>query len=126
MIRRPPRSTRTYPPFPYTTLFRSSLVLPGAGQDLLARPARGHDSDPEAAADLGEGDHVAARAPHRGRIAAATAADPPLVRAVGVHHAELLRTAPDAPDDELAAVRQLAPTGVDARRAGYAPGPPPP
>src|SRR3546814_10260192 len=24
MIRRPPRSTRTYPPFPYTTLFRSS------------------------------------------------------------------------------------------------------
>src|SRR3546814_1872221 len=28
MYRRPPRSTRTHPPFPYTTLFRS----PGAGQ----------------------------------------------------------------------------------------------
>src|SRR3546814_17153378 len=25
MIRRPPRSTRTYPLFPYTTLFRSGL-----------------------------------------------------------------------------------------------------
>src|SRR3546814_3261473 len=27
MIRRPPRSTRTDPPFPYTTLFRSSAKL---------------------------------------------------------------------------------------------------
>src|SRR3546814_8193066 len=26
MIRRPPRSTRTYPLFPYTTLFRSGLA----------------------------------------------------------------------------------------------------
>src|SRR3546814_19076391 len=26
MIRRPPRSTRTDPPFPYTTLFRSSWI----------------------------------------------------------------------------------------------------
>src|SRR3546814_2856881 len=26
MIRRPPSSTRTYTPFPYTTLFRSELV----------------------------------------------------------------------------------------------------
>src|SRR3546814_13492903 len=110
MIRRPPRSTRTYPPFPYTTLFRSSLVLPGAGQDLLARPARGHDSDPEAAADLGEGDHVAARAPHRGRIAAATEADPPLVRAVGVHHVELLRSAAVALEDDLPALGRIAAT----------------
>src|SRR3546814_12471189 len=28
MIRRPPRSTRTYTPFPYTTLFRSDLGIP--------------------------------------------------------------------------------------------------
>src|SRR3546814_5264371 len=27
MMRRPPRSTRTYPPFPYTTLFRSAAYL---------------------------------------------------------------------------------------------------
>src|SRR3546814_17743019 len=27
MIRRPPRSTRTYTPFPYTTLFRSRIAM---------------------------------------------------------------------------------------------------
>src|SRR3546814_16032612 len=27
MLRRPPRSTRTYTPFPYTTLFRSGELL---------------------------------------------------------------------------------------------------
>src|SRR3546814_9022092 len=35
MIRRPPRSTRTYTLFPYTTLFRS-LLLVGAGDAELA------------------------------------------------------------------------------------------
>src|SRR3546814_15179462 len=35
MIRRPPRSTRTYTLFPYTTLFRSPLV--DAGLPILAR-----------------------------------------------------------------------------------------
>src|SRR3546814_2434730 len=36
MIRRPPRSTRTYTLFPYTTLFRSQrrLLAPGAGAHL--------------------------------------------------------------------------------------------
>src|SRR3546814_6221434 len=34
MIRRPPRSTRTYTLFPYTTLFRSALIRPTA---LVAR-----------------------------------------------------------------------------------------
>src|SRR3546814_8208652 len=29
MIRRPPRSTRTYTLFPYTTLFRSPVTVPG-------------------------------------------------------------------------------------------------
>src|SRR3546814_3209690 len=36
MIRRPPRSTRTYPPFPYTTLFRSERA---------DGPARGATAD---------------------------------------------------------------------------------
>src|SRR3546814_7685020 len=33
MIRRPPRSTRTYTLFPYTTLFRSLVVLADATKD---------------------------------------------------------------------------------------------
>src|SRR2546427_13241339 len=39
MIRRPPRSTL----FPYTTLFRSGLVLLGAGVDLLHAAVRDVD-----------------------------------------------------------------------------------
>src|SRR3546814_9295766 len=36
MIRRPPRSTRTDPLFPYTTLFRSLILLAGApGSELI-------------------------------------------------------------------------------------------
>src|SRR3546814_18095407 len=38
MIRRTPRSTRTDPLFPYTTLFRSSQYA--AGETLLSNPAR--------------------------------------------------------------------------------------
>src|SRR3546814_19690523 len=34
MIRRPPRSTRTDTLFPYTTLFRSSIAVGHAAQDL--------------------------------------------------------------------------------------------
>src|SRR3546814_7546678 len=36
MIRRPPRSTRTDTPFPYTTLFRSLFVSPGDSLAMLA------------------------------------------------------------------------------------------
>src|SRR3546814_2842805 len=36
MIRRPPRSTRTYTLFPYTTLFRSRYVNRGYPRDALA------------------------------------------------------------------------------------------
>src|SRR3546814_1807176 len=36
MIRRPPRSTRTYTLFPYTTLFRSYHRVGGAARDELA------------------------------------------------------------------------------------------
>src|SRR3546814_18135914 len=35
MIRRPPRSTRTDTLFPYTTLFRSKVILPAIGPALL-------------------------------------------------------------------------------------------
>src|SRR3546814_17291483 len=41
MIRRPPRSTRTYTLFPYTTLVRS--VVSGAIATGQARPAKGND-----------------------------------------------------------------------------------
>src|SRR3546814_18988100 len=37
MIRRPPRSTRTDPLFPYTTLFRSDRDRPRAGAQRLRR-----------------------------------------------------------------------------------------
>src|SRR3546814_10011524 len=43
MIRRPPRSTRPDTLFPYTTLFRSRLVLPGL-RTLPAREARADGS----------------------------------------------------------------------------------
>src|SRR3546814_11298540 len=39
MIRRPPRSTRTDTLFPYTTLFRSLLVLEAAFQKNLDNPS---------------------------------------------------------------------------------------
>src|SRR3546814_9914971 len=50
MIRRPPRSTRTYTLFPYTTLFRSHLELglddcAALFVDLLAGDRRVHDRD---------------------------------------------------------------------------------
>src|SRR3546814_1708549 len=50
MIRRPPRSTRTYTLFPYTTLFRSALIFErdlraAQGIDTWLRPS-GHRKDP--------------------------------------------------------------------------------
>src|SRR3546814_18456701 len=58
MLRRPRRSTRTDPLFPYTTLFRSDLVIPAlgrgtAGRLLFARPghaAEGGNADDAVAA----------------------------------------------------------------------------
>src|SRR3546814_5238869 len=42
MIRRPPRSARTYTLFPYTTLFRSEVVLAlTREEDMLPRVASG-------------------------------------------------------------------------------------
>src|SRR3546814_15101895 len=43
MIRRPPRSTRTYPLFPYTTLFRSRARLALATARLPDALAQGRD-----------------------------------------------------------------------------------
>src|SRR3546814_1297497 len=40
MIRRPPRSTRTYTLFPYTTLFRTCDIAPAFGNRLLAALVR--------------------------------------------------------------------------------------
>src|SRR3546814_12337801 len=53
MIPPPPRSTRTYTLFPYTTLFRSA----GIGQCLFRR-GRAHDIVGFAGAGLGERDHA--------------------------------------------------------------------
>src|SRR3546814_14972479 len=103
MIRRPPRSTRTDTLFPYTTLFRSpehehpsvgrpgrTLVQVAFGQQPLAAAVGAHDADMKPAAELlGEGDQVAARRPHRSRIAPAIEADAPHVAAIDVPYVEL-------------------------------------
>src|SRR3546814_9488255 len=81
MIRRPPRSTRTYTPFPYTTLFRSC-----ARQERGARAAglcdrrrrlvvlraavRGACDDRGRRGGAGDPDHALARRARRRRIAA--------------------------------------------------------
>src|SRR3546814_3996353 len=41
MIRRPPRSTRTDTPFPYTTLFRSQALRNAAGKEHLGKNGQG-------------------------------------------------------------------------------------
>src|SRR3546814_8417636 len=41
MIRRPPRSTRTDTPFPYTTLFRSLIMTTNAGASDMAKESIG-------------------------------------------------------------------------------------
>src|SRR3546814_10148330 len=51
MIRRPPRSTRTDPLFPYTTLFRSLVEIKAAARDpgdraKIAVIAHDHRTDP--------------------------------------------------------------------------------
>src|SRR3546814_8058605 len=44
MIRRPPRATRTYTLFPYTTLFRSAF--PTAERMALAKKVKSHEDGP--------------------------------------------------------------------------------
>src|SRR3546814_18380290 len=45
MIRRPPRSTRTDPLFPYTTLFRFSICVPNAAVNPYHGPSAGISDD---------------------------------------------------------------------------------
>src|SRR3546814_4508606 len=42
MIRRPPKSTRTYTTFPYTTLFRSGLARNGPASQQQSRDETSH------------------------------------------------------------------------------------
>src|SRR3546814_13064122 len=58
MLRLPPRSTRTYPRFPYTTLFRSDLArIGGAGFERRPRLAIDqHDFVPRLGEIPGRGD----------------------------------------------------------------------
>src|SRR3546814_9070936 len=90
MIRRPPRSTRTYPLFPYTTLFRSCHGIAD-----ITRKASCHRSFPRA---LFIGGALLGR--HRGR----SAPEKILINVV--------RLAPQAADDV-----QIA-TGVAIKAAG--------
>src|SRR3546814_1335985 len=59
MIRRPPRSTRTYTLFPYTTLFRS-----GPHHRVVLADAGGEGERVEAAHDGGVGPDVLLQPPH--------------------------------------------------------------
>src|SRR3546814_3685701 len=52
MIRRPPRSTRTDTLFPYTTLFRSRVILPSPPTGARTRPPDGGTRDRSAPAGL--------------------------------------------------------------------------
>src|SRR3546814_10361880 len=81
MIRRPPRSTRTYTLFPYTTLFRSEVLAEGevlmhhadAGGDGGARRAGGQ-APPEGLDAARVGDIVAEKDRHQGGLAGAVLA----------------------------------------------------
>src|SRR3546814_1340230 len=46
MLRRPPRSTRTDTPFPYTTLFRSEIEVGAVGDTHQLAPLRAGEAEP--------------------------------------------------------------------------------
>src|SRR3546814_4182581 len=60
MIRRPPRSTRTYTLFPYTTLFRSPTM------EVHHTPAQGQAEEGGRASDTTKSQPVYRRGPSRG------------------------------------------------------------
>src|SRR3546814_7808295 len=98
MIRRPPRSTRTYTLFPYTTLFRSDDAhLSRRDWNRTIRRSAGIAADPAVAARLAEqAEEVAAAAADlEGRLAAQpVTVDQPLCRCfrvVPVMHGEMER-----------------------------------
>src|SRR3546814_10018031 len=95
MIRRPPRSTRTDTPFPYTTLFRSSGGRWGEGrrksrrssrdvsirrQGALHDKARSHHDEDAVAPHRGDGGGLATRGSSRPRPDAGTALRHPPIR----------------------------------------------
>src|SRR3546814_8155673 len=88
MIRRPPRSTRTDPLFPYPTLFRSGHRARGAGQ-----PRRGHAvlraGGQEGGAGGGQHLRQAQGRAARGSLAARRSLLPPLLRRSEEHTSEL-------------------------------------
>ena len=80
----------------------------------------------EAATGLGEGDQIAARAPHRRRMTAAAEADAMLVAAVGIHHVDLLAARAIALEHDPTAVGRVAGRGVDPGALVSRTGEPPP
>src|SRR5262249_18700185 len=83
------------------------LILPAMRQQALARAVRPHHPDPEIARrDLGEGDQIAARTPNRSAVLALAKADAMHIRAVGIHHVDLLRAAAAGFEGDLLSVRR--------------------
>src|SRR3546814_3698823 len=78
MLRRPPRSTRTDPLFPYTTLFRSGLTDLREHDGEVAEALQPRFPDRQRHASLGDGDlgvHGHARPPASVRIGQTCASD---------------------------------------------------
>src|SRR3546814_3110909 len=68
---------------------------------------------------LGEGDQVAARRPHRSRIAPAIEADAPHVAAIDVHYVELRTAAPVGVRSEERRVGKECVSTCRSRRSPY-------
>src|SRR3954463_4541798 len=80
----------------YTAIWRPgrAFIVIAAGYHAFTRAIRPHHPDIEATLVLfGEGQKIAARAPDRGAVAALPETDSPLIRAVHIHHIDLLRAA---------------------------------
>src|SRR3546814_2502661 len=129
MYRRPPRSTRTEPLFPYTTLFRSTGSRLGRyNRDTLAA---GTVIDPQlyrATVCLQSGPR------HQDRLSIRSKAgrDETTVRIVGnrtrtaavrSHQPDVLRTGPVTDEHDLASVRRIARLRIVGRAVGQACGP---
>src|SRR5207342_3260225 len=83
-----------------------AFVMKPFGQDALAGAIRLHDANSEiAAAELGKGDDVAARRPHRGRVVALAEADALGPLTVRAHDIDLLRSAAIAFEADARAIR---------------------
>src|SRR5690348_16979261 len=98
-----------------------TFIFPAIGDDALARSVWAHHPDAERAARLlRESDEIAARTPHGRAVLAAAEADAMYVRAIGIHHVHLLRTATIGLEDDLVPLGRIARRGVDGRIGGEA------